>query len=419
MRRFFNLGSTDEYGRQRRIEHRGRYLRASRTGGVALRAQAKAAGVNLTGNTRRGVRVSATPLKNTQLAVQNGRFVLKGRYGQGPTRLNVSKTGATISTRNRLGSFNWIKPNRSSARIAGVQVRGRTAAQLQLVYMAFAAAGMAFKAMVWLLMVFARITTTVAAELYRIGLTTPHVLNGIRRRLRNRRLARQVPGFEGDEHRPAADEGGLKAALVVAYCAWGRGQDPSTVTSALQQRLGAAGGDFPRLQDAMGRLPHAVGALERQRRQAEAPAIWPLVAIAGTANSLAQTMPAEALAALLYELDELTLMDGHRTRLQQDMVEVFADFAGLRVEAAPDDEAPTHPEEGGDSTSNPEDAPVIDLNSASLGALQALPHVGPERAQQIITMRPLRDVAELCAVDGIGPSRLEDIRAYGVYCSTH
>ncbi len=72
--RFLNLGKKDEYGRQRRIEHRGRYLRASRTGGVALRAQAKAAGVNFTANTSRGFRVGTTPLKNTQVAFQNGRF---------------------------------------------------------------------------------------------------------------------------------------------------------------------------------------------------------------------------------------------------------------------------------------------------------------------------------------------------------
>jgi len=98
---FLNLGRKDEHSRQRRIEHRGKYLRASRTGGVALRAQAKAAGVSLTANTAHGFRVSATPLKGTQLGFQNGRFILRGRYGSGPTKLNVSKTGLSVSTRNR------------------------------------------------------------------------------------------------------------------------------------------------------------------------------------------------------------------------------------------------------------------------------------------------------------------------------
>ncbi|MFB4203565.1 hypothetical protein KBTX_03068 [wastewater metagenome] len=81
----FNIGRNDSYGRQRRIEHRGRHLRASRTGGIALRAQMKAAGLTLTGNTARGVRVSMTPARNTQVALQNGRFILRGRYGSGPS----------------------------------------------------------------------------------------------------------------------------------------------------------------------------------------------------------------------------------------------------------------------------------------------------------------------------------------------
>lgn len=33
---FFNLGKKDQYGKQRRIEHRAKNLRISRTGGVAL-----------------------------------------------------------------------------------------------------------------------------------------------------------------------------------------------------------------------------------------------------------------------------------------------------------------------------------------------------------------------------------------------
>ncbi|MFO8241481.1 MAG: hypothetical protein R6T90_10865, partial [Dissulfuribacterales bacterium] len=127
---FLNVGKKDEYGKQRRIEHRGKYLRASRTGGVALRAQAKALGANLTANTTHGFRVSTTPLKNTQVALQNGRFVLRGRYSHGPFHFNLSKTGVSASTRNQLGSFNWVKPNRSSAKIFGVQLRGRKAANL-------------------------------------------------------------------------------------------------------------------------------------------------------------------------------------------------------------------------------------------------------------------------------------------------
>jgi hypothetical protein len=42
----FGLGRKDKDGKQVRIEHRGKYTRASRTGGVALRAEKKL-GMNL------------------------------------------------------------------------------------------------------------------------------------------------------------------------------------------------------------------------------------------------------------------------------------------------------------------------------------------------------------------------------------
>jgi len=137
MTKLTNLGKKDEYGKQVRIEHRGKYTRASRTGGVSLRAQAKAAGVNITVNSQHGVRLSKGIVKGTQVALQNGRLQLRGRYGKGPHKLNLSKSGVSVSSRNALGTFNWIKPNRSSAKLFGVQVRGKKAAQLQLIFMLF------------------------------------------------------------------------------------------------------------------------------------------------------------------------------------------------------------------------------------------------------------------------------------------
>jgi hypothetical protein len=59
-KRWFNLGGKDEYGQQRRVEHSGQHLRVSRTGGASLRAQTKAAGVNLAANSQHGMRVSRT-----------------------------------------------------------------------------------------------------------------------------------------------------------------------------------------------------------------------------------------------------------------------------------------------------------------------------------------------------------------------
>lgn len=120
-------------GKLKRIEYRGKYLRASRTGGVALRAQTKAAGINLTANSKHGLRASTRLAKGTQVAFQNGRFVLRGRYGSGPTKLNLSKSGVSISTKTNVGAINWFKPRYSSAKIGGIQVRGKNALYLHAI----------------------------------------------------------------------------------------------------------------------------------------------------------------------------------------------------------------------------------------------------------------------------------------------
>ena len=77
-------------GHLKRIEYRGKYLRASRTGGVTLRYQGKAAGINFKVNSKRGTRVSKRIAEGTNVGFLNGRFVLRGRYGKGPTKLNLS-----------------------------------------------------------------------------------------------------------------------------------------------------------------------------------------------------------------------------------------------------------------------------------------------------------------------------------------
>mgnify|MGYP005848344367 CR=1 FL=1 len=128
-----NQRQTTPDGRLKRIEYRGRHLRASRTGGVALRAQTKAAGVNLTANSARGARVSTRIAKGTQAAFQNGRFVLRGRYGDGPNKINLSKSGVSVSSKTAIGTFNWFKPRYSSAKIGGIQVRGKNAIYLNLI----------------------------------------------------------------------------------------------------------------------------------------------------------------------------------------------------------------------------------------------------------------------------------------------
>ena len=135
----FGLGRKDKDGKQVRIEHRGKYTRASRTGGVALRAEKKLGPVNATANTSEGIRLSSRVAQGTRIALQNGKFRLIGRWKSGPLGFNLSKTGVSASVKNQAGTFNFIKPQYSSFKIAGVQLRGKKAAQIQLVYMSIMA----------------------------------------------------------------------------------------------------------------------------------------------------------------------------------------------------------------------------------------------------------------------------------------
>lgn len=58
----------------------------------------------------------------------------------------------------------------------------------------------------------------------------------------------------------------------------------------------------------------------------------------------------------------------------------------------------------------------IDLNSAGVGELAALPGIGPERAQRIVLHRvrkgPFAAVDELLEVDGIGLETAEGLRVH-------
>lgn len=136
----FGLGHKDEDGKQVRIEHRGKYTRASRTDGVAVRAEKKLGPVNATANSSEGVRLSTRVARGTRVAFQNSQFRLIGRWKSGPLGFNLSKTGVSASVKNQAGTFNFIKPQYSSFKIAGVQMRGKKAAQLQLLYMSVMAA---------------------------------------------------------------------------------------------------------------------------------------------------------------------------------------------------------------------------------------------------------------------------------------
>lgn len=131
----FGWGKKDEHGSQTRLEHRGEHIRASRTGGVAARAEKKLGRVNATINTSRGLRLSTRLTRGARIGFQNGRAQFIGRWRSGPVALNMSKTGVSASIKNKAGTFNFMKPRYSSFKFGGIQIRGKNAAAAQLVFM--------------------------------------------------------------------------------------------------------------------------------------------------------------------------------------------------------------------------------------------------------------------------------------------
>jgi hypothetical protein len=122
---------------RKRIEYRGENIRISRTSGVSATKTVSKDGYGATVNTNHGVRLQKRFFKGARMGFQNGNFQFIGRYNSGPFNFNVSKTGVSTSIKNKRGSYNIIKPNYSSFKLAGVQVRGKNAATLQLLFIAF------------------------------------------------------------------------------------------------------------------------------------------------------------------------------------------------------------------------------------------------------------------------------------------
>ena len=318
------VGEKDRDGRQKRIEHTGRYLRASRTGGLSLRAQTRAAGVNLTGNTNHGVRVSTRLAKNTQVALQNGRFILRGRYGSDAAKLNLSKSGVSVSTRTPLGAFNWIRPGRSSAKIAGIQLRGYNAAAIQGIYALFAG-------IFWLLAGVVRLVAGLTGGIVRLAGSA-----SARRQLAEEEAAR--PRFEVEqvqplgarvldkhgadpEHWPARDR---IAALACAFLVLGRGasQPPRAIgsTPTPSAAEAALAGDIHRAADHwrtwLGDLPP---------KDIE-PAMGIVVILA---RSLAQAAAPDWRGEILLALDDACLSNGPKTLLQEAMIDLTAEAMGV------------------------------------------------------------------------------------------
>ena len=119
----------------KRIEYKGENVRVSSTGGVSTTKTFKEDGVGATINTKHGLRLHKRLFKGARMGFQNGNFQFIGRYNSGPFNFNISKNGVSTSLKKKRGSYNVLKPNYSSFKFGGVQVRGKNAATFQMIYM--------------------------------------------------------------------------------------------------------------------------------------------------------------------------------------------------------------------------------------------------------------------------------------------
>jgi hypothetical protein len=130
-----NSNSEEHKKPQKRVAYSGKNVRVSRTGGVSVTKTFKKDGVGATLNTKHGIRLYKRLFKGARMGFQNGNLQFIGSYNNGPFNFNISKSGVSTSIKNKRGAYNLFKPNYSSFKAGGVQIRGKKAATFQLLYM--------------------------------------------------------------------------------------------------------------------------------------------------------------------------------------------------------------------------------------------------------------------------------------------
>jgi competence protein ComEC len=103
---------------------------------------------------------------------------------------------------------------------------------------------------------------------------------------------------------------------------------------------------------------------------------------------------------------------------------VATEAAGQVMAAAPSSTSTAPPRTA--STAPPDPGPSapsgactgdqVDINTAGPDELQRIHQIGPERAEQILQLRPFTDVRAMDRISGVGPARLDEILAQGVAC---
>lgn len=149
-------------------------LRASRTSGLNAAIHPFR---GITFNTKHGLRASKT-FKGLTLGIQNGNSVVRGRWSSenGLLNLNLSKSGFSLSTKSKYGTFNLTNPNRSSFKFGGIQIRGRNAKGLAFISTVFTLIPVLLKAMIMMPILAYKIFVDIFFALMLIGKVAINIL---------------------------------------------------------------------------------------------------------------------------------------------------------------------------------------------------------------------------------------------------
>tara|TARA_Y100000768_G_scaffold386266_1_gene374251 strand:+ start:1561 stop:2580 length:1020 start_codon:yes stop_codon:yes gene_type:complete len=323
-----NIKSDD---RLKRIEYRGKYLRASRTGGVALRAQGKAAGINFTVNSNKGIRVSKRIAKGTNIGFQKGRFVLRGRFGKGPTKLNLSKSGFSVSSKTSVGTINWFKPKSSSAKIGGIQFRGDNALMIQFVFALFQIfynlIKVAFKMALWII----KTTFWLFKALLKVIILVLKKLKQHRLRRTQKALeALEVNWYKVLQNQPSEN---LFSALFYTLIIIGSGKSKAQSDFINQKLKGFE--DKNTLEPILSKISNESfeSAIDLTFSSLDGHSIEQSLLIESFFGCLVEAISMKIkpneLIAVFWALDFCVHTDGKRNRFQEELFGVFSDICGF------------------------------------------------------------------------------------------
>jgi competence protein ComEA len=214
---------------------------------------------------------------------------------------------------------------------------------------------------------------------------------------------------------------GLRAALLIAALAvlggtWFWSQVAAGQPEVVPLNDISAQGSLPAVDGTQGQEPHGAGPPELPSESPQAGAVIihvaGAVAVPGVVQLPAGSRVHQAVAAAGGGTPSADLNRLNLAALLTDGQKLYVPQAGEEIPAG----SSGPPGESGEGTGSGGTAPAggkVNLNTAGVEELDALPKVGPVLAQRIVDWRkehgPFKSIEELDAVDGVGPKMLETL----------